>query len=66
MTKLIEVRCTETGTWAVIPADSEEPVSTHGSESEAERAARGVAERDAARLLVHDRYERVHEVPVNR
>jgi hypothetical protein len=66
MTKLIEIRCTQTGTWSVIPADSDQPLSTHVSESAAERAARELAARGGARLLIHDRYDRIHEVSVAR
>jgi hypothetical protein len=50
----------------VIPADSDEPLSTHLSESEAEEAAQEHAARGGARVIIHDRYERVHEVPVDR
>jgi hypothetical protein len=64
MTRSIDVRCTETGTWAVIPAGCDEPLSTHGSESEAERVAREAAGRGAA-VVVHDRYQRTHEVPAD-
>jgi hypothetical protein len=63
MNKLIDVRCTETGTWSVLHADSEVPLSTHGSETEAERAAQAHASHVGARVIVHDRYERVHECP---
>jgi uncharacterized protein DUF2188 len=66
MTKLIDVRCTQTGTWAVILAGCAEPLSTHVSETEAERAAREQAARGAATVIVHDRYERTHEVPADR
>lgn len=63
MTKLIDVRCTETGTWSVVPEDCEAPLSTHASETEAERAAQAHASLEGARVIVHDRYERIHECP---
>jgi uncharacterized protein DUF2188 len=64
MTELIEVRCTETGTWGVIVDDADEAISTHISESAAERAAREQAAQRGARVIMHDRYQRIHEVLV--
>jgi hypothetical protein len=63
MTKLIDVRSTETGTWSVVPADGDVPLSVHTSETEAEQVAQEHAARLGARVLIHDRYERVHECP---
>jgi Uncharacterized protein conserved in bacteria (DUF2188) len=63
MTESIDVRCTETGTWSVLRADADAPVSTHSSETEAEQAAQEHAAGGAARVFIHDRYERVHECP---
>ena len=49
------------GTWFVQREGDHEPLSEHGSETEAEL----VATRDAgaADVIVHDRYERVHVAP---
>jgi hypothetical protein len=66
MAELIEVRCTETGTWSVIPTDSDEPLSTHVSESAAERAAREHAARRGVSVVIHDRYQRIRELPIKR
>jgi hypothetical protein len=63
MTKLIDVRCTETGTWSVVPPDGDVPLSVHASETEAEQVAQAHATRLGARVMIHDRYERVHESP---
>jgi hypothetical protein len=63
MTDLIDVRCSETGTWAVLPAGCDAPLSTHGSETEAERAAQAHAVERGAKVIIHDRYEHVHECP---
>jgi hypothetical protein len=63
MTESIDVRCTETGTWSVLPADADAPLSTHSSETEAELAAQEHAAGGGARVIIHDRYERVHECP---
>jgi hypothetical protein len=66
VTESIDVRSTETGTWSVISTDSAKPLSTHETESAAEQAARAVAVRRDAKVIIHDRYERVHEMPVDR
>jgi Uncharacterized protein conserved in bacteria (DUF2188) len=63
MTQSIDVRCTETGTWSVLPAGGDAPLSTHTSETDAERAAQAHAAKRGARVIIHDRYERVHECP---
>ena len=57
--RVIHVRCTDTGTWLVHPEDAEEPVSLHGTETEAERAARKHAEdHGGGPVVIHDRYAR--------
>jgi hypothetical protein len=61
---LIHVRCTGSGDWFVQPEDREAPISEHGCETEAERAAiEHAAGRDDTFVVVHDRYERVHFAP---
>jgi hypothetical protein len=49
------------GSWTVRRENDRRPLSHHGSETEAERAAaRHARELGAREVLVHDRYERVH------
>jgi hypothetical protein len=49
------------GSWRVQREGDEHPLSEHGSETEAERAAtRHAAAIGAPEVIVHDRYERVH------
>jgi Uncharacterized protein conserved in bacteria (DUF2188) len=60
---LIHVRCTDTGAWTVHPGDHDPPVSVHGSETEAERAARARMEaRGGGAIVIHDRYRRTRVV----
>ena len=48
--------------WRVYNDGAEAPVSEHTSATEAELAARARAEdRDAERVVVHDRYHRTHD-----
>jgi hypothetical protein len=49
------------GTWHVQREGDQEPLSEHGSETEAELAATRNA--GGADVIVHDRYERVHVAP---
>ena len=48
------------GAWRVHREGDPRPLSTHDTETEAERHARDLG---AARVIVHDRYHRVHSVP---
>jgi Uncharacterized protein conserved in bacteria (DUF2188) len=51
----------ERTTWRVYDDDAAAPLSEHTSATEAELAARARAEdRDADRVVVHDRYHRTH------
>lgn len=53
-----------TSTWHVCDVDAGSPLSEHTSATDAELAARAWAEeRDAERVIVHDRYHRVHDTP---
>ena len=62
-TRVIHVRCTDTGTWTVHPEGYEEPISTHSSETEAERAAHDhAAAHGGGHIVVRDRYRRTHVV----
>jgi len=63
MSQLIEIHSTELGVWVVRADDLDQRISSHASESEAELAAQTHAHRHGGRVLVHDRYERVHECP---
>jgi hypothetical protein len=48
----------ERTTWRVCDADADAPLSEHPNATEAEAAARGRAgDRDADRVVVHDRYD---------
>jgi hypothetical protein len=52
----------ERTTWRVYSPDAEAPVSEHVSATEAELAARALAQdRNAERVVVHDRYNRTHD-----
>ena len=52
----------ERSTWRVYDADAAEPVSEHTNATEAELAAQARAEnRNAQRVVVHDRYYRTHD-----
>jgi hypothetical protein len=49
------------GTWFVQREGDAQPLSEHGNETAAERAA--TDEAGAADVIVHDRYQRVHVAP---
>ena len=49
------------GKWSVQREGDHEPLSEHGSETEAELTA--TRETGAGEVIVHDRYERVHVAP---
>ena len=52
----------ERSTWRVYEIDEDSPLSEHVSATEAELAAWVYAEdRDAERVVVHDRYHRTHD-----
>jgi GNAT superfamily N-acetyltransferase len=56
----VHVRPDRLGRWTVLREGDEQPLSLHGSETEAERAATALARAVGAReLVVRDRYERV-------
>lgn len=64
--KVIHVRCTDRGTWMVHVDDGDAPISTHASETEAERAARRYSEGlGEGRIVMYDRYRRTHVVWVH-
>ncbi len=63
MTDRIDVRCTDTGTWTVQPAGDVDALSSHGSETGAEEAALEHAAEHGERVVIHDRYQRVHDIP---
>ena len=61
--RVIHVRCSDTGSWMVHPEGDEEPASVHGTETEAEQAARRHAEEcGGGPVVIHDRYARTHVV----
>jgi len=64
MNRPIDVRCTDTGTWTVQSAD-DDAISSHGSETGAEQAAHRHAAEHGERVVIHDRYQRVHESPAS-
>src|SRR4051812_49518203 len=52
----------ERTTWRVYENDASEPLSTHTNATDAERAALTRADdRDAQRVVIHDRYHRTHD-----
>jgi hypothetical protein len=52
----------ERTTWRVYADDASEPLSTHTNVTDAERAALTRADdRDAQRVVIHDRYHRTHD-----
>src|SRR3954462_9467514 len=60
----VHVIADERPTWRVYEADADAPLSEHRNATEAERAAQARAEdRDAERVVVHDRYQRTHDAP---
>jgi Uncharacterized protein conserved in bacteria (DUF2188) len=60
--RLIHVRCTDTGAWTVHPGDRDPPVSVHGTETEAERAACARVDPAGGAIVIHDRYRRTRVV----
>ncbi len=49
------------GSWRVLREGDDEPLSRHGNETEAERAAtRHAREIGVREVIVHDRYGRLH------
>jgi hypothetical protein len=62
MTELHVIPDERTNTWRVYATDAAEALSEHTSTTEAELAARARAQdRDAERVVVHDRYHRTHD-----
>ena len=58
----VHVIADERTTWRVYGPDAAAPISEHASATEAELAARAHAQdRDADRVVVHDRYNRPHD-----
>ncbi len=58
----VHVIADERTTWRVYGPDATAPISEHASATEAELAARALAQdRDADRVVVHDRYYRTHD-----
>ena len=56
----------ERSVWRVVEGDAAAALSEHTSATAAERAARARAEqRDAARVVIHDRYHRTHDVALS-
>jgi hypothetical protein len=52
----------ERSTWRVYETDESRPLSEHATATEAELAAHELArDRDADRVVVHDRYHRTHD-----
>jgi Uncharacterized protein conserved in bacteria (DUF2188) len=63
-TSCIHVVPDSLGSWRVQREGAEQPLSEHGSETEAESAAAAVARAaGTSEIIVHDRYERVHRAP---
>jgi hypothetical protein len=61
MSERLIVCCDHRGVWRVEPEGGDRPLSEHGSETEAERAAaRHAVATGAEEIVVHDRYHRVH------
>lgn len=59
----LHVRPDRSGAWHVHAEGEERPLSRHGNETDAERAAtRRAAATGAQNVIVHDRYHRVHDV----
>ena len=60
----LHVEPTRTGRWVVCYEHHQQPLSDHLTASEAQGAAQRRARTEGiARVLVHDGYTRVHEVP---
>ncbi|MGX6450222.1 hypothetical protein ACVU7I_19450 [Patulibacter sp. S7RM1-6] len=62
----VHIRCTRTGTWRVGVGDEERTVAEAGSRTAAERAVRERFRGRAGRVLLHDRYDRVHRTDLAR
>ena len=61
----VHVEPTPTGRWIVRVDDERESLSEHESATDAQRAACDLAQVEgAAVVLLHDRYARVHRVPI--
>ncbi len=61
----IHVEPTPAGRWTVRHDDERNALSEHGSATDAQRVACDLAQIEgASRVLLHDRYSRVHYVPV--
>ena len=65
-TSLIHVRCTDKGAWTVHPGEQAPPVSVHGTETEAERAACARVDPRGGAIVIHDRYRRTRVVRLPR
>ena len=62
MTELHVIPDERTNDWRVYAADASAPLSEHATASDAELAAQTWAQRRGVdRVVVHDRYHRVHE-----
>jgi hypothetical protein len=62
----VHVEPTPTGRWIVRVDDERESLSEHESATDAQRAACDLAQvKGAAVVLLHDRYSRVHRVPID-
>lgn len=59
----IHIRATATGAWVVQLDDSEEPLSWHTNETDAEQTALAVAATypEEPAIVIHDRYARRHD-----
>ena len=58
----VHVIADERTTWRVYDRDAKAPISEHTSATEAELAAQALAQdRDADRVVVHDRYNRTRD-----
>jgi hypothetical protein len=58
----VHVIADEQTIWRVYDADAAAPLSEHTNATEAELAARAHAQdRDAERVVIHDRYNRTHD-----
>ena len=56
----------ERTTWRVYAPGARTPLSEHTNATEAERAAQALAEdREADRVVVHDRYHRTHDAALS-
>jgi hypothetical protein len=61
----IHVEPNSKGRWIVRREDAREPLSEHGSATDAERVARALAQlEDASFVVLHDRYTRTRRVRI--